>query len=192
MVVACAVLSGCAGGNVDDGERNFPSTSQVITETQANPWDLPIEDRPELFDPCAEIPVEAVQEVVGGPVEPAENLHNHRPGDLLTCGWKNKEVLFGIIGTWLSIEDFMSDTTFDNTDPNSVVAGRSGFRATDKGDQFETTCYQGFFTGRGAVVVNVNLIDSLGEFQGAMFSTACEVLEQRIDPIMQYIPEGNF
>ncbi|MDO8394341.1 MAG: hypothetical protein Q7T31_08140, partial [Dietzia sp.] len=78
------------------------TTSPAAAEETINPWDLPIEQRPALFDPCAEIPIEAVEQGVGGPVEPSEQLHNHRPGELFSCGWKNDEVLIDILSTWKS------------------------------------------------------------------------------------------
>ncbi|MBS7549185.1 DUF3558 family protein [Dietzia massiliensis] len=190
LVAAGVVLSGCA--SADGGGETPTTTSTAAPEESGNPWDLPVEQRPALFDPCAEIPVEAVEGVVGTPVESAENLRNHDRGELFSCGWKNDEILFGVVGTWRARHEFLSDRGFEAIDNKSMVAGRPGFRARDRGDQFNTTCYQVFFTSRGAVVLNVNLIDSMGAFQGAPLSEACEVLDAVIEPIMKFIPKGDF
>lgn len=191
-VAAVVVLSGCAAAGGDSDVRVDPSTSQVIVESQADPWELPLEERPELFDPCAEIPVEAVAEAVGTPLESAENLRNHEPNELISCGWRNSEVLLGVVGTWRTKNAFVTDTGLENIDSQTTVDGRPSVRARDRGDQFRTTCYQVFFTSRGAVVVNVNLIDSLGKFAGQEFSDACVVLNKTIDPILPFLPQGDF
>ncbi|WP_159110334.1 DUF3558 family protein [Dietzia psychralcaliphila] len=188
-LAACVVLSGCA--SVQGGDQ-ATTTSPVVTESPSNPWDLPIEQRPALFDPCAEIPIEAVEQGVGGPVEEVEELYNDRPGELLSCGWKNDEVLFGVVGTWRSKQEFLSDTEFVDVNPGTAVAERIGLRARDRGDESGTTCYLVFFTSRGAVVVNANLIDSLNSFKGEQFTTACEVLEVAIVPVLRHLPERDF
>ena len=63
LVAAAVVVSGCGA---DHGEG---TTTSASPEAPVNPWDLPLEERPDLFDPCAEIPIEAVEEALGGPVE---------------------------------------------------------------------------------------------------------------------------
>ena len=190
-VAAVVVLSGCAAAGGDSDVRVDPSTSQVIVESQADPWELPLEERPELFDPCAEIPVEAVEEGVGSPVRPDEGLRNHKPGELFTCAWETNEVLFGVISTWRPKGSLLADSGFDAVDMKSSVHGRPGFRASDKGRE-DDTCYQIFFTSRGAVLINVNLRTSLKEFRGEHSWVACDVLEQTIGPVLRFLPEGDF
>lgn len=172
-------------------DNDQATTSPAAAEETINPWDLPIEQRPALFDPCAEIPIEAVEQGVGGPVEPSEQLHNHRPGELFSCGWKNDEVLFGVVGTWKSKKEFLSDTEFVDVDPTAKVADRVGIRARDRGDSSRTTCYQVLFTSRGAVIVNINLIDSLNAFRGELFSDACDVLESAASSVLIHLPKGD-
>ncbi|WP_194861899.1 DUF3558 family protein [Dietzia sp. SYD-A1] len=185
---AFAVVSACGVGQ--DGDR--ATTSSAVTEEPGNPWDLPIEQRPPLFDPCAEIPIEAVEEGVGGPVEPSEQLRNHRPGELFSCAWKNGEVLLGVIGTWRSKQEFLEDTGLVEMNPTARVVGRVGLRARDRGDESNTTCYHVLFTDRGAVILNVNLIDPLNSFRGKVLKDACEVSEHAISSVREYLPEGEF
>src|SRR5699024_80758 len=90
LVAAAVMVSGCGA---DDGAV---TTTSPPTEAPVNPSDLPLEERPDLFDPCAEIPIEAVEEALGGPVEPDEQLRIDRPGELLSCGWRNRDVIFTV------------------------------------------------------------------------------------------------
>lgn len=189
LVAAGMVLSGCASG---DGEGASTTTSPAATEPSSNPWDLPIEQRPALFDPCAELPVEAVEAGFGPTLKPDQAVHHNRPGELHSCGWKNNEVLVGVVGTWLSKQGFLEDRELVAIDTESVFLGRPGLRATDRSASRDDICYQIFFTSRGAVVVNVNLLTALREFRGERSSKACEVLDQTIGPIVEQLPEGDF
>lgn len=186
LIAAAVVLSGCGA---DDGED---TTTSPPPEASVNPWDLPLEERPELFDPCAEIPVEAVEEALGGLVEPDELVHNHRPNELHTCGWKNDELIFIVTSTWRSKQGFLTHTGFGPFNTESVVEGRASYRARDRDDSSNDTCYQVFFTSRGAVVVNVNLIDPFNVFQGSRNSDACTVLDQTIGSIINHLPAEDY
>lgn len=184
----CAVVSACGVGQNDD---QVTTTSPAAIEESGNPWDLPIEQRPPLFDPCAEIPIEAVEEGVGGPVEPSEQLRNHRPGELFSCAWKNDEVLFGVVGTWRSKQEFLDDTGLVEINPTARIENRVGLRARDRGDESSTTCYHVLFTDRGAVILNVNLVGSLSSFRGAVLEDACEVSEHVSSSVLEYLPGGE-
>jgi Protein of unknown function (DUF3558) len=190
LVAVGVVLSGCA--SADGGEEAPTTTSAAAPEESGNPWDLPVEQRPALFDPCAEIPVEAIEEGVGSPVREDEELRNQRPGERSTCGWRNEEILFGVIATWRPKESFLNDSSFGPVDTDSPVGERPGFRASDRTDLRDDTCYQMFFTSRGAVVVNVNLRTAMRTFNGERSQKACDVLDRTIGPVMGYLPEGDF
>ncbi|WP_162534006.1 DUF3558 family protein [Dietzia lutea] len=189
LVAAGVVLSGCASAG--GGEETPTTTRSAAPEKSGNPWDLPVEQRPALFEPCGEIPIEAIEETVGSPVRLDEGLRNHEPGDLFTCGWKNDELLFGVISTWKTKRALIGDRGFGSVDTESTVSGRPGFRASDEGRE-EDTCYQAFFTSRGAVLVNVNLRTSLRTFRGERPWTACDVLDEVIEPVVPYIPGGDY
>lgn len=186
-IAACVVLSGCAPGQVG-GET---TTSPAATETPANPWDLPIEQRPALFDPCAEIPVEAVEQGVGGPVEAVESLKNHRPGELLSCGWKSDEVLLDVLSTWKSHENYLADPSGFISNMNLVVTGRNALRLTDR-EEAPTACRYLFFSSYGTVAVSLSLTTSLETFNGQHFSEVCAVLGEASAPLVSFIPEGDF
>lgn len=189
LVAVGVVLAGCASA---DGRQEAPTTTSAAgPEESGNPWDLPVEQRPALFDPCAQIPLEAIEEGVGSPLREDEGLRNHEPGDLFTCGWKNDELLLGVISTWKAKGALVGDRGFGSVDAESTVSGRPGFRASDEGRE-DDTCYQAFFTSRGAVLVNVNMRTSLRTFRGERPWSACDVLDEVIGPVMPYIPGGDY
>ena len=187
-VAACVVLCGCVSGEASDQT----TTSPAGTEVASNPWDLPIEQRPALFDPCTEIPVQAIEQGVGGPVEPDERLTNHRPGELMTCGWTNRKVQFNAIGTWKSRSEYLADPGFVLKEDGAVIAGRKSLRMAEVGDGTDRTCLHLFFTNRGTVYLKLDLVGGLSEFRGVRFSKACDALDQAIEPVVSYIPEGDF
>ncbi|MCT1516336.1 hypothetical protein [Dietzia cercidiphylli] len=168
------------------------TTSPAAAEETINPWDLPIERRPALFDPCAEIPIEAVEEGVGGPVEPNSSLTRHRPGDLMSCGWKNEELHFSLLATWKSRADYLADTSFKVIDAQAHVGERTGLRLAEEVDAFDSTCLQLFFTSQGTIWVSLDLVGGLNEFRGEPLTKACDALDQALLPIMVHIPEGDF
>ena len=186
LLAAAVVLSGCGTGD------ESATTTSPSAEAPVNPWDLPLEERPALFDPCAEIPVEAIEEAVGGPFSADDDMHNDRANELHTCAWRDDEIMYVVTATWLSHQGFLTDAGFGSFDTESVVSDRPSFQARDRGANAESTCYQIFFTSRGAAVVNVNLMKSMGQYRGETFVDACEVLEMSIDPIVQHLPPGEF
>lgn len=188
LVASCVVVSGCTSS----GEEEAATASEPVVEPPSNPWDLPLEQRPPLFDPCEEIPIEAVEKALGGAVEPADELRNNKPKDLHSCGWQNDEVLMGILATWNDKQSFRDDPEFVNKKWDLLVDGRPGLRTNDRGDATEGSCYHVFFTSRGSVFLNANMVTGLSEFRGNRFVSACEVLDRSLDSMMELIPEGDF
>ena len=187
MLVAAAVMvSGCGA---DDGEV---TTTSPPPAAPVNPWDLPLEERPDLFDPCAEIPIEAVEKALGGPAHLDEAMRNHKPNELHTCAWRDDEIMYVVTATWLSKQGFLTDAGFGPFDTKSTIFDRPSFQTIDRGDETESSCYQIFFTSRGATVVNVNIMKSMGQYRGDTFVGACEVLESSINPIVHHLPAGDY
>lgn len=188
-LVAAVVTAGCASG---DGQDPVTTTSPAVAEAAGNPWDLPLGERPPLFDPCAEIPIEAVSEGAGKPVEPDEQFGQHQPGRLMACGWKNEEIRISALGTWKSYSDYVADPA-SILGPGSVeVNGRDAVQMTDDGDQSGNACHHLFFTESGTVIISVWMLDVLDRFRGDPFSESCDTLEVVEVPIMKHVPEGDF
>jgi len=182
LVAAAVMVSGCGA---DDGEV---TTTSPPPEAPVNPWDLPLEERPDLFDPCAEIPVEAVEEALGGPVEPDEQLRIERPGELLSCGWRNRDVIFTVLATWKSRDEYLNDRMF--VADEHTVAGRPGLRLTDKSQA--RSCRLAIFTSSGTVYSSIDLIHALSAFRGDNFADPCEVLDAVLPQTLRSLPEGDY
>lgn len=189
--MALAVLSGCANAGGGSEVQVDPSTSQVIVETQADPWALPLEERPELFDPCAEIPLEAVEAAVGGPVETSDLLTKREFGSLLACGWNSDEVMLDILSTWKPHGDFVSDPAEFVESDRWAVAGREALRLTD-GANDPAVCRDLFFTEQGTVVISLSLPTTFESFKGERFVEVCDALDEVSSYLADYVPEGDF
>ncbi|WP_256821189.1 DUF3558 family protein [Dietzia sp. Die43] len=191
MVAAGVVLSGCA--SADGGEdKSTTTTSPAAAEEPGNPWDLPIEQRPALFDPCAEIPIEAIEEGVGKAVQPIESLTRHEPRTLMSCGWKSPEVHFSALSTWKAREDYLADRTFVVRDREYRKSGRTSLRLVEKGDTLGGTCLQLFFTSAGTVWLRLDSTDGLGRFKGKELVNACDALDAATESVLPFVPKGDF
>lgn len=168
------------------------TTTTAVAQESGNPWDLPLEQRPPLFDPCEEIPEAVVEEALGGRVEHQPSLTKSEPGELQACGWKSEEVLLDVAVSWKSFEEVKSDPTGVIDELDIQVSGRSALRMTDRAEGISDVCRYFFFTERGAVVVAVGLNGTLGEFRGERFTDVCDALDAVADPIVQLVPEGDF
>lgn len=186
LLAACVVLTGCAS---DPGDEM--TTSSPVAQAPTNPWDLPLEQRPPLFDPCEEIPVEAVEEALGGPVEPVPELTKFDPGELDTCGWSSDKVLLDVLATWKSFDDYQVNPTGEIGELRHGIRGRNALRMTDRVDD-PLTCRHLFFTGYGTVAISLSLTTALESFGGERFSRVCEVLQQVSGSIVEFVPEGDF
>jgi hypothetical protein len=188
VVAAGVVLCGCASGT----GAEEPTTSPSAAEASGNPWDLPLEQRPPLFDPCSEIPVATVEAGVGSPVTMDDEVAENRPGELIYCTWRNKEMMFTVLSTWKSREEYLKDPSFEIESEEAEIAGRTAMRLVEPSDARSGNCYDLFFTKGGAVMVGIRLLTSLNEFRGNRLVKSCDALNQAIDPVVPLIPEGNF
>lgn len=186
LVAAAVVLSGCGSA------QESVTTTSPSPETPVNPWDLPLEERPALFDPCAEIPVEAVEEALGGSVEPIDLFTRHQPGGLMVCGWASDEVDLTVLSTWKSRADYLEDSAFTIIDSEAKVGNRNGLRALDNSDAAERGCTQMFFTSRGTIWVELNMFSITREFHGERSVQPCTALNEAAMSVINHLPEGDF
>lgn len=184
------VLAGCVGGAGGSGEG--ATTTSATADESGNPWAMPASERPPLFDPCAEIPIEAVREGAGPEARLDDELGQREPGQLTSCGWSTTEVLVSVLATWKSHRDYMADETVI-LDPMPVeVGGRSATRLRTRADASERYCRLLFFTARGTVVTTAAMITSLEKFRGENFVPVCDVVDKVAAPLVEYFPEGDF
>lgn len=190
-VAAAAVgvlLSGCAA---TDGGNGVTMSSPVV-EASGNPWDLPLDQRPPLFDPCTELPVASVEEALGSSVVPSKDLRNNQPGSLMSCGWKNSEALLGVLSTWKSKQEYLTDPATVVEDESADYSGRAGILLTDMSNGRDSTCRFLLFTSRGTVMISQTLITGLREYKGEHFVDGCDALRGSVTPILASVPGGDF
>lgn len=184
------VLSGCA--SADGGEETSTTTSPTAAEEPGNPWNLPIEQRPALFDPCAEIPVEAIEEGVGVAVHPIDEYANNEPGQLISCGWKSDEVHVSVLGTWKSHDEYLADPNFLVEKRNDEIGGRNALQMTERTNRAEDSCLNLLFTSRGTVWVKVTMSTALRYFRQERAVAPCDALEEVASSIVAFVPEGDY
>ncbi|WP_420795331.1 DUF3558 family protein [Dietzia alimentaria] len=182
------VLTGCASGGGVEGS----TTTSSATAEPVNPWDLPLEQRPALFDPCTELPVEAVEQGLGGPVEKVNLYERNRPGELMACGWATDQAEISVLATWKPRYEYIKDRSLKILDLENNVDGRTGMRLVDNTAVTERSCIQLFFTERGTIWLRLDLLDFFREFRGERPTEPCGALEQAIPPIMAHYPQGEF
>lgn len=186
LVTAAVVLSGCGS----TGES--VTTTSPPPEASVNPWDLPLEERPDLFDPCAEIPLAAVEEALGGPVEPIDLFTRRQTDELMVCGWASDEADLTILATWKSRGEYVKDSSFTILDLESSISGRTGLLALDSTDVAERGCTHMFFTGRGTIWVQLHMLSATRNFRGERSVAPCVALHKAIPRIVSHLPEGDF
>nr|WP_241728305.1 DUF3558 family protein [Dietzia maris] len=191
VVAAGVVLSGCA--SADGGEdKSTTTTSPAAAEEPGNPWDLPIEQRPALFDPCAEIPIEAIEEGVGGAVHPIDEYANNERGELISCGWKSNEVHVSVLGTWKSHDEYLSDPNFVVDNRNDEIGARNAIQMTERSNRAEDSCLNLLFTGRGTVWIKVTMSTALRYFRQERSVPPCHALDEVASSIVAFVPEGDY
>lgn len=184
------VLAGCGSGAGGSGEG--ATTTSATADQSGNPWAMPASERPPLFDPCAEIPIEAVREGAGPEAQQNPELAKKDPGQLEVCAWKTGEVLFNVLATWKSYRDYAADQTVV-LDPVPVQVGdREAIRLKTRADTSGRFCRLLFFTEKGTVVTTAGLTTGLRSFRGERSVDSCDVVDAMTGSIAEFIPEGDF
>ena len=190
LVAVGVGLSGCASAGGEE-EPTATTTSSASAEESGNPWDLPIEQRPALFDPCADVPADAVEQAVGAPIRLEELLTKSEPGQLQACGWSSDEVVLDLVATWKSHSDYLANPTGVVDGDGHPVGGRNALRLVDQENE-PNTCRYLFFTGRGTVALTVSLATTFKTFRGHHFADACDVLQETATTLVEFLPPGDF
>ena len=189
VVTVGMIAAGC--GSADGGEDTPTTTSAAAAEESGNPWDLPVEQRPALFDPCADVPTDAVERAVGAPVRREARLTKSDPGNLHTCGWITDELIVDLVATWKSHADYLLDPTGVIADETYPVSDRIALRLLDRADD-PNTCRYLFFTGQGTVAISTSLTTTFKTFRGERFADVCDVLHEVSSPLVQFVPPGDY
>lgn len=127
LAVLGGTLSACSLG--DDGAAPLPEGSAAAdtaapSPAAVDPWTLPIEDRPELFNPCTEISLEDL--AAAGLENPtprpeAEDFSDNPP--LRQCGWEADNFTTFIGSHWTATDEF-SNSKYESVEPRADFHGK--------------------------------------------------------------------
>ena len=192
LLAVLPVLAGCVLG--DEGEPAAGTVTAAAMESTApsapaNPWDLPLEARPPLFDPCTEIPESVLNEVGFTAADLEEGMTVHRPGDLLGCNWTGDEVMLDVFTKWVNPRD-LSAIQQVNIDGEFKFQERVGLKFHPIDDENDAGVV--FFTERGAVFVMVRLATVLGGYRGNPDAKPNEILEGITKSLIGTFPGGDY
>lgn len=116
LAVLGGTLSACSFG--DDGAAPLPEDSAAAdtaasSPAAVDPWTLPIEDRPELFNPCTEISLEdlAAAGLENPTPRPQAEDHSDDP-PLHQCGWEADNFNLTVGSIWTEIGQ-LSEGTYE-------------------------------------------------------------------------------
>ncbi|GGC67489.1 DUF3558 domain-containing protein [Hoyosella rhizosphaerae] len=166
VVLACVVLSGCAQSTTEElGFEQSPVLTETTEVTQvAGP--APVRP-PAVFDPCEDIPDEAV-EAVG--VDPAtkymsiagnKNLYDKHVRWRSECAWNGTHMRIFIVSADSSIDEVAEFVFVENVREISIN-GRAALHYNLESCGPRVCAEVAFQTGNRSVWVNLNL-SSLGD-----------------------------
>ena len=157
LAVLGGTLSACSLG--DDGAAPLPEGSAAAdtaapSPAAVDPWTLPIEDRPELFNPCTEISLEDL--AAAGLENPtprpeAEDHSDDPPGH--QCGWESNNFTLVVGSMWRSIDDFGESSYEVITSINDVGSYSLGTLESERNDR-QMACAVGTDTSLGLVTMD--------------------------------------
>lgn len=192
LAVLGGALSACSFG--DDGAAPLPEGS-AAADTAASapaavdPWTLPIEDRPELFNPCTEISLEdlAAAGLENPTPWPEAELQETLP-PLKQCGWENESMTFVVSSHWTEIDSI--DT--DETEQKIERGNRQGFDSVlleSKLTSAPLSCGLAIRSNRGLVAFDL-ASTTTNLFGDDSDQNACVRVEQTFSALFEGI-EGN-
>lgn len=179
LIGGCTMVDGLGGGRSTEGGTS--------AEVVADPWSLPLEERPPLYDSCTELPEEALARIGFSPEDRLPEPEENEPGQLTGCMWKNQNYILTITGTWSSIRDFRYDNSFKNHERLTIGArdGMAMFRTSG----FEA-CSIVFPTIRGIILV-IGLRGGVDPIEENLSARAeCREVTSKLQSMERYFPEG--
>lgn len=158
LAVLGGTLSACSFG--DDGAAPLPEDSAAAdtaasSPAAVDPWTLPIEDRPELFNPCTEISLEDL--AAAGLENPtprpqAEDHSDDPPGH--QCGWEADNFTVVLGSHWTKVDDLQNEVSEELITPTDMNGEKSAF-LVPKESSTETSCASIVETDRGLLTVDL-------------------------------------
>lgn len=188
LAVLGGTLSACSLG--DDGAAPLPEGSAAAdtaapSPAAVDPWTLPIEDRPELFNPCTEISLEDL--AAAGLENPtpwpeAEDSSENPP--MHQCGWDTSALSIVVGAHWTDFEQLATAT--ESVGPLQVANGYTTALIKESDQPIDTRCGRAARTTRG--MVTIDLIDGARSPNHAPNET-CDAVELVFKSLTSVIPE---
>jgi len=153
-------VGGCALG--DDGAVSSPSEAAVASSgggespgEEVDPWTLPIEQRPELFDPCTEISAADLEAAgIESPrVRPDAEVHQATP-PLDQCGWESTTSHINLSTIWNHPSEIATDASEAVTQVQNVGSYRA-FDISPKNTNSSFRCGLGVITVAGLFTIDI-------------------------------------
>lgn len=191
LAVLGGTLSACSSG--DDGGAPLPRGSAATgadapSPASVDPWTLPIEERPELFNPCTEISLEDLEAAgLENPTpRPEAEDHSDNP-PLRQCGWEADNFTV-VIGTfWRRMNSFAEDSYERITSVSEVAAYSLGTLESERNDR-KISCAVVAETVLGLVSIDVVRSSSEGNTI-PLDNDACEDLNTLFRRLSPKLPE---
>lgn len=155
MTALCALL--VAAGGCGATEPEPPTT---VVQSQPDPWTLPLEDRPPVFNPCEENASSRISEAgFKNPSRIAEADFSQSGGFGHSCSWDTSLAQVTTTGSWTSLEIIKNDPQQEVLESTSLE-GMEALILKLVGHPVERACTTSIQTRQGTLtvtaVVNIN------------------------------------
>ncbi|MDO5663322.1 MAG: DUF3558 family protein, partial [Brachybacterium sp.] len=170
-----------------DDERAQTTEGDTTTSVEANPYELPLEERPPLFDPCTEIPEEALEEAGFTPEDKDQNFFIDDHAMINGCQWTNDDLMLSVASYWYSLEEMVANNDFQLQEP-FPDQDRSGqfFKDPNRRDGAELAI---FSTTRGVVIIDGQFASILPTFRGEPTTDLKAAFITTSIPLVNALPE---
>lgn len=196
LVVSAVAVAGACGSDDEPAGTQVTAVSSAGAPTAAaaegpvDPWTLPVDQRPPLFDPCTEIPADVLAQFSEGG-EQDEKMARNEPGNIFSCSWDTSEASLDLVASWKSRAELESERVMNFMLGQAPASSRSQ-KAVPVGSESDHDCREVFFTERGTIMLGVRIFNSLRSYRGRSFVNSCDALDSKVGQVESYLPWGDF
>ena len=184
-------LSACSLADADTATHPRASFSAGNAENNASspsadPWTLPIEARPDLFNPCTEVAAEdlAAAGLDGLAPWPEAEFDQDSPY-IKQCGWKNEDLSFKISSAWSELEEFSPGEGSETLSPGTRHGFESALFAAGPSSPNDS-CFVAAKTNHGLVTFGITAQPS-ARSSGDSAPDTCALAEGAFDGLVEWI-----
>lgn len=119
--ITVALLAGGCAAASDAVEKSSGAPEHVAAPTTTDYRALPLEERPEVFNPCEEISVEFLEQAGFEDVEVDPRFEEHPVnGGGHKCGWDAYPLSLVVVGAWSTLDDILENHSAAILDQTNV------------------------------------------------------------------------